>query len=58
MEFVPAMKQGLVLNKILGTIHTYPTYPGPANMRQMNGDALICLPICCIGWKVPCLRCG
>jgi hypothetical protein len=26
-EFVLAMKQGLGLNKILGTIHTYPTWP-------------------------------
>jgi pyruvate/2-oxoglutarate dehydrogenase complex dihydrolipoamide dehydrogenase (E3) component len=26
-DFVLAMKHGLGLNKILGTIHTYPTYP-------------------------------
>ena len=25
-EFVTAMKQGIGLNKILGTIHAYPTY--------------------------------
>ena len=39
-EYVLAMKHGLGLNKILGTIHTYPDFgPKPTNTWPANGSA-------------------
>ena len=37
-EFVLAMKHGLGLNKILGTIHSYPTWAEGTNTQQVNGN--------------------
>lgn len=38
-EFVLAMKHGLGLGKILGTIHIYPTLAEANNMPPANGAA-------------------
>ena len=50
-EYVLAMKHGLGLNKILGTIHIYPTWPRPTSTRQANGSARTSPSGCCAGWR-------
>jgi pyruvate/2-oxoglutarate dehydrogenase complex dihydrolipoamide dehydrogenase (E3) component/membrane protein DedA with SNARE-associated domain len=45
-EYVLAMKHGLGLNKILGTIHTYPHWPRATNTWLVNGSGHTNPPSC------------
>jgi pyruvate/2-oxoglutarate dehydrogenase complex dihydrolipoamide dehydrogenase (E3) component len=50
-EYVLAMKHGLGLNKILGTIHTYPTWPRPTSTPPASGSARTSRWACCAGYN-------
>ena len=52
-EYVLAMKHGLGLNKILGTIHTYPTLGRGQQIRGRRMEEGACQPAqLCAGWSV------
>lgn len=48
-EYVLAMKHGLGLNKILGTIHIYPPAPRPTSSPPANGRRRTSRKNCCVG---------
>ena len=50
-EYVLAMRHGLGLNKILGTIHTYPTL-AEANKYAAGEWKRAHARSCCAGWSV------
>ena len=50
-EFVLAMKHGLGLNKILGTIHIYPTWPRPTSTPPATGSGRTRRRDCCARWS-------
>ncbi|MBK7050638.1 MAG: hypothetical protein IPH54_07495 [Rhodoferax sp.] len=52
------MKHGLGLNKILGTIHTYPTLAEANNMPPGNGSEPMRPTKCWPGWGAFIRGCG